>query len=123
MPPRNLPHDPAPLARHEEAGDVSEIVKAVAERQECIDAFYWARGACCAGCDWWRSLNSSIGECTKSAPVAGGERWAMLGVSGCSLHSGAGHVTTSREHVCGEFKDGFDWSSLPLAYRARVGAP
>ena len=35
MPPRNLPHDHAPLARHEEAGDVSETPMVCAECGFC----------------------------------------------------------------------------------------
>lgn len=58
----------------------------------------------------------------KSAPVSGEERWAMLGMYGSSLNAGAGHIATTRDHHCGDFKDDFDWSSLPLTYRARVGA-
>jgi hypothetical protein len=91
--------------------------------QEARDRFYWERGPCCAGCDWWRAYNSSIGECTKSAPVSGLERWAMIGIYNCSLQLGSGHAITRREYVCGQFKDEFDWASLPLAYRKRVGAP
>jgi hypothetical protein len=34
-----------------------------------------------------------------------------------------GHIVTAREHVCGDFKDEFDWSSLPLPYRKLVGDP
>jgi hypothetical protein len=46
----------------------------------------------------------------------------MLGIEGCSMPFRAGHVITPREHVCGEFRDEFDWSTLPLPYRKRVGA-
>lgn len=77
-----------------------------AERtQAVIDAFYAKHGPCCAGCDWWRWYNSCVGDCTRSAPVSGAERIAMLGFSYTSLPIGAGHVMTLREHVCGEFKD------------------
>lgn len=93
--------------------------------QEHIDTFYFAHGKCCAGCDWWRHINSLAGECTRSAPVGARERVAMLGTDWISMQLSkvAGHVLTRREHVCGEFKDDFDWSSLPLAYRKRVGDP
>lgn len=93
------------------------------ERQECLDRFYWQNGPCCAGCDWWRSHNSVCGDCTRSAPVSGRERMDMLGISAAFPSIGAGHVITRRDHVCGEFKDEFDWTSLPLPYRVRVGAP
>jgi hypothetical protein len=73
--------------------------------QANVDAFYAGHGPCCAGCDWWRWHNSLVGECIKSAPVAGAERFAMLSIESSSLAPGAGHVMTPREHVCGEFKD------------------
>ena len=91
------------------------------ERQEFIDRFYWKRGPCCAGCDWWDAANSVAGDCTRSAPVSSAERGAMLGIRNCTASAQAGHVMTPREHLCGEFKDEFDWSTLPLAYRRRVG--
>ena len=92
-------------------------------RQEIIDRFYWSHGApCCAGCDWWRHMTSMTGDCLRSAPVSERERWAMLGVTGSSMATGAGHVVTQRDHCCGGFRDSFDWSSLPPAYQRRVGA-
>ena len=95
----------------------------MADRQECLDAFYFRHGPCCAGCDWWRHLNSVVGECHKSAPVSGDERLASLGIDRCSFIPPAGHVLTERGHHCGDFRDSFDWSSLPLPYRKRIGAP
>lgn len=94
---------------------------AQSETQQAIDAFYHAHGTCCAGCDWWRALNSIAGLCTRSAPVGAKQRVAMLGIEGCSLNAGAGHVLTLRDHVCGEFRDDFDWSSLPPHYLRRIG--
>lgn len=73
--------------------------------QAIVDAFYRKHGPCCAGCDWWRWHNSVAGECNRSAPVSGAERFAMLGVTYSSLPLGAGHIMTLRDHVCGEFKD------------------
>lgn len=73
--------------------------------QGIVDAFYAAHGPCCAGCDWWRWHNSVAGECIRTAPTSGAERFAMLGVTGSSLPLDAGHIMTPREHVCGEFKD------------------
>jgi hypothetical protein len=89
--------------------------------QEFIDRFYTANGPCCAGCDWWHSLNSSAGECHKSAPVPGAQRHAMLGMVNASLAVEAGHVITLRSHHCGDFKDEFDWNSLPPHYLRRIG--
>ena len=93
------------------------------ERQKILDTFYFANGKCCAGCDWWRSLSSMSGECTRSAPVGGRDRFAMLGMVSISAPVDAGHLLTPREHACGEFKDEFDWTTLPLGYRKSVGAP
>ncbi|MGR9252693.1 hypothetical protein [Rhizobium leguminosarum] len=89
--------------------------------QEAIDSFYWRHGPCCAGCDWWRSISSLAGDCTRSAPVSGAERAAMLGIERSSLPLTAGHVVTNRDHHCGEFRDDFDWTTLPLSYRKRIG--
>lgn len=73
--------------------------------QRVIDTFYEKHGPCCAGCDWWRWYNSLVGDCTRSAPVSGEQRIAMIGIRSPSISPGAGHVMTPREHVCGEFKD------------------
>lgn len=91
------------------------------ELQEWHDRFYMEHGPCCAGCDWWRSFNSHVGECTASAPVSGNERMSMLGIEWASRMPGAGHVWTRMDHHCGDFKDEFDWSSLPIGYRVRIG--
>lgn len=91
--------------------------------QEHLDTFYFRHGKCCAGCDWWHTNNSVAGGCTKSAPMSGTQRAAMLGLTNVSCDIGAGHAMTRREHVCGDFKDDFDWASLPLPYRKRIGDP
>lgn len=95
----------------------------IGERQEQLDRFYFRHGPCCAGCDWWRSINVGIGQCIKAAPVSGAERLAMIGIDWGSMPVGAGHPFTKRKHVCGDFKDDFDWSSLPAHYRRSVGDP
>lgn len=89
--------------------------------QELSDQFYVKNGPCCAGCDWWVSANSVAGDCTRSAPVPGIERMAMLGMRLVGHGPAAGHIMTPREHRCGDFKDEFDWSSLPAAYLKRIG--
>lgn len=95
----------------------------MSDRQESVDRFYQKQGAsCCAGCDWWRHMNSVYGECLRSAPVSHNEKWAMTGITNASLQTGAGHVVTPRDHACGEFKDTFNWSSLPPAYLRQIGA-
>lgn len=90
-------------------------------RQEIIDRFYAKNGPCCAGCDWWRHFNSLVGECTRSAPVSGAQRASMLDMHSTSLAPGAGHAFTRREHHCGDFKDEFDWDSLPEHYLRSIG--
>lgn len=45
----------------------------------------------------------------------------MLGIKVTSLAPEAGHVMTRREHRCGDFKDDFDWHSLPAAYLRKIG--
>lgn len=94
----------------------------MSDRQETLDRFYWQNGNCCAGCDWWRSISALVGDCTRSAPVCGDQRADMLGIHGSSMRIEAGHIVTPRDHVCGDFKDEFDWDTLPLAYRKRIGA-
>ena len=89
--------------------------------QELIDQFYVKNGPCCAGCDWWHHANTVAGECRRSAPVPGEQRISMLGMRLTSLAPQAGHVITLREHHCGDFKDEFDWGSLPAAYLKRIG--
>ena len=89
--------------------------------QEFADRYYTENGPCCAGCDWWHHGSSIIGECRRSAPVAGEQRYAMLGIHGASLPLEAGHAITRRERHCGDFKDEFDWSSLSPLYLRRIG--
>jgi hypothetical protein len=91
------------------------------EMQELHDTFYWANGPCCAGCDFWRSINSLVGECTNSKIISGVERASMLGFEWTTGNFGSGHALTKRDYVCGKFKDGFDWSTLPVPYRIRIG--
>ncbi|WP_427023061.1 hypothetical protein ACP4J4_10495 [Aureimonas ureilytica] len=92
------------------------------EKQEILDRLYHQRGPCCAGCDWWQHMNSMVGNCTRSVPVSGEARADMLGITFTTRRPPAGHVMTMRDHVCGEFKDTFDWKSLPLSYQKRIGA-
>ncbi|MAD46576.1 MAG: hypothetical protein CMH98_16365 [Oceanospirillaceae bacterium] len=75
-----------------------------------LDQFYKKYGPCCAGCDHWRWHNSVVGECTKSAPVSGQERWsAVLQLDSASTTLPAGCVMTERDHHCGDFIDTYDW--------------
>lgn len=91
------------------------------ETQQFVDAFYHQHGPCCAGCDWWKYHNSRVGDCTRSAPVDGQARWAMLGFERLTGDTPSGHIVTERDHKCGEFLDTFDWQSLPKPYREKIG--
>ena len=97
---------------------MSEIPSA---KQELLDRFYAKHGPCCAGCDYWHWITSMVGEFHRSAPVSDLERTAMLGIKVPSLAPEAGHVMTRREHRCGDFKDEFNWHSLPAAYLRKIG--
>lgn len=90
-------------------------------RQEVVDRFYAGHGPCCAGCDWWHHITNTVGECRKSAPVRGDQRYAMIGVHVLSTQPSPGHILTPREHHCGDFKDEFDWSTLAPSYLRRIG--
>lgn len=90
--------------------------------QEFLDRFYWQNGSCCAGCDWWHSISPKKGECHRAPIVSGNDRMLAMDITSCSLPFGSGHPITDLDHVCGEFKDEFDWSSLPPSYRSSVGA-
>ena len=54
--------------------------------------------------------------------MSGAERLSMLGITGSTMPAGAGHALTKKEHLCGGFKDEFDWTALPLTYQKRIGA-
>ena len=90
------------------------------EIQEIHDALYARNGPCCAGCDWWSWFNSAVGECLASAPVPGNERIGIIGIRLSSLPLEAGHIFTPACHRCGDFKDAFDWSSLPIGYLKKI---
>lgn len=73
--------------------------------QKHIDNFYKDNGPCCAGCNKWRWHNSMVGECIKTAPVSGSERYSMIGIKSPSCAIESGHIITDRAHVCGDFLD------------------
>lgn len=85
---------------------MAEINQLNATRKQAIlDTFYQQHGPCCAGCDWWRWHNTVAGECIRTVPVSGADRYAMLGINWSSLIPDAGHIMTPRDHLCGEFRD------------------
>jgi hypothetical protein len=91
------------------------------DTQEAVDKFYWNNGKCCAGCDYWRHHNSVVGECTKSNLMSSRDRIQSTGIINATINIGGGHALTTREMMCGNFKDDFDWSSLPILYQKQVG--
>jgi hypothetical protein len=50
-------------------------------------------------------------------------RASLLNIEWSTMPPAAGHVMTPRDHLCGEFKDSFDWSSLPPHYLRQIGWP
>jgi hypothetical protein len=89
--------------------------------QEYVDAYYMKHGPCCAGCDHWEHISSTVGLCRKAAPVSQQDRYGPLRIESCSLWIGSGHPLTPRDYHCGEFTDTFDWSTLPPNYRRKIG--
>lgn len=81
--------------------------------QDAVDNYYLSQGKrpCCAGCDHWRFYNSTVGECTKSAPVSHDERFSLIDIQSSSARGDAGHILTKRGHSCGDFLDTYDWES------------
>ena len=69
-----------------------------------VEKFASKNGDCCAGCAWWRFVNSVSGECIKSAPMPEEDRIVALGIDSMSLKIGGGHAITRRDHFCGDFK-------------------
>jgi len=117
-------HDPPhsklaahPMAAGERGRDAGE--SAMTGR---VDRFYFAHGRCCAGCDHWRHLRGGvIGECSRSPVLSEVERTSLLGMTAVSMSVGAGLALTPRAFVCGEFRDSFDWKSLPAEYLRSIG--
>lgn len=91
------------------------------QEQIRADKFYMQNGECCSGCDHWRGIGGTIGECTNSKIISSKDRLVFLGLRNCTLDIGAGHAITRRDYVCGQFKDEFDWQSLPLSYLKKIG--
>ena len=95
----------------------------MADGQFFVDSFYVKNGPCCAGCDHWRHVNSMVGECLRSAPVASGDRTGMLGISGSSPAPAAGHTTTRGDHRGAAFDAAFDGPLPPPYYLRSIGRP
>lgn len=74
------------------------------DRQGHVDAFYAKHGPCCAGCDFWRWINTGVGECVRLPPNQSHDAASGLGMHGVSLPVSSSNLTR-RDHLCGEFKD------------------
>lgn len=88
---------------------MTDSLKAARQKttQAYVDAFYKKNGPCCAGCDWWRWLNSVVGECTRYAPNPAHNAAEGLGMHAPTIQCSAN--LTKRDHICGEFKDEYPW--------------
>lgn len=105
-----------------DAWDALQRARWDASYQERCDSFYWKHGRCCAGCDHWASSEGDIGECTSAPPVSGEQVLKSLGISWCTYTPPPGQPFTQHDHVCGAFRDDFDWSTLDEVYLRRIGA-
>lgn len=72
--------------------------------QQHVDAFYAKHGPCCAGCDFWRWINTRVGECIRMPPNQSHDAAAGLGFDFCSLPRSTSNLTAN-SHLCGEFRD------------------
>lgn len=91
--------------------------------QEICDTQYWSNGPCCAGCDHWDSYAGLTGECQYAGIIPGDQVLASMGIQWSTLHNPSpGYPFTKARHCCSNFKDEFDWSTLPDDYLVKVGA-
>lgn len=72
--------------------------------QAYVDAFYAKNGPCCAGCDFWRWINTAVGECVRHAPDPSHDAAGGLDIQGWSGPPSS-TMLTKREHWCGDFQD------------------
>lgn len=93
-----------------------------AKYQSICDRLYWKIGKCCAGCDHWQSDAGLTGQCLAAGIVSGAEVIRSMGFTFSSYIPAPGFPHTKGNHVCGMFRDDFDWSSLPDDYLRSVGA-
>lgn len=90
--------------------------------QEVCDTLYWKTGRCCAGCDNWASYAGLTGQCSAAGIMSGADVMRSLGFTFWSYEPEPGFPYTKASHVCGLFKDDFDWSTMPDAYLSQIGA-
>lgn len=75
-----------------------------ARLQRHVDAYADKFGPCCAGCDFWRWINTAVGECVRHAPDPSHDAAAGLGLHGVSLGKSS-TMLTKRDQWCGDFSD------------------
>lgn len=90
-------------------------------QKEC-DSLYWKIGKCCAGCDHWASEGGWSGECDANGIMSGRDVAKSIGMLASSYIPDPGFPYTRADHVCGLFKDDFDWSTLDVGYLREICA-
>ena len=93
-----------------------------AQYQAKCDTLYWEIGKCCAGCDHWSSDGAMQGECSAAGIMSGEQVMLSMGIPFSSLQIEPGFPFTKSTHVCGLFRDDFDWSILADDYLEQIGA-
>jgi hypothetical protein len=93
-----------------------------ARYQATCDRLYWSKGRCCAGCDHWSSYAGLSGQCSAAGIMSGADVMRSLGFTFWSYEPAPDFPYTRAEHVCGLFKDEFDWSTLSPDYLRSIGA-
>ena len=89
--------------------------------QQRCDTFFWKNGPCCAGCDHWASEMGDSGQCTLAPIVSGADVLKSMGISWSSYTPPPDYPYTARDHVCGSFRDTFDWATLGEDYLREIG--
>jgi len=91
--------------------------------QARCDADYWRFGKRCSGCDYWVSEQGYLGQCQQAGKLSG-----LDVLKSCGFEHYTGPIPapdypfTRAWGACVNFKDDFDWSSLPQEYLVEIGA-
>jgi len=93
-----------------------------AQYQAKCDTLYWSIGKCCAGCDHWHSDDSMQGQCLAAGIMSGDQVMRSMGIAFSSYPFNPGYPYTESTHVCGLFRDDFNWATLPDDYLDAIGA-
>lgn len=90
--------------------------------QKRCDSDYWKYGQRCSGCDFWASSEGYTGECQHAGIVSGQDVLRSMGITFSTLLPPPGYPYREASHWCANFKDDFDWSTLPSEYLHEIGA-